>query len=87
MRTKSTCWDELAAAAWIDPTIITKETSLFMDIDISHTGGYGNVLVWAPGSQPGLGEQLVHVQQDLDKEKFDRMFMDLMSHPATNAHK
>jgi purine nucleosidase len=76
-------WDELAAAAWLDPNIITKETSLYMDIDISHTGGYGNVLVWAPGSQPGLGEQLVHVQDDLDKEKFYRMFINLMSKPSS----
>src|SRR5579862_9082146 len=80
-------WDELAAAAWIDPSIITKETALYMDIDISHTGGYGNVLVWAPGSQPGLGEQLVHVQQDLDKAKFDRMFIDLVSQTAPGTHK
>lgn len=80
-------WDELAAAAWIDPSIITKETSLYMDIDISHTAGYGNVLVWTPGLQPGLGEQLVHVQQDLDKAKFDRMFIDLVSQPAPGAHK
>jgi len=75
-------WDELAAAAWLDPSIITRETSLYMDIDISHTGGYGNVLVWAPGSQPGLGEQLVNVQDELDKEKFYRMFINLMSKPG-----
>jgi inosine-uridine nucleoside N-ribohydrolase len=31
-------WDELAAAAWLDPSIITKEIPLYMDIDISHTG-------------------------------------------------
>jgi inosine-uridine nucleoside N-ribohydrolase len=80
-------WDELAAAAWLDPSIITKETSLYMDIDISHTGGYGNVLVWAPGSQPGLGEQLVHVQEDLDKEKFNRTFTNLVSQPVANVHK
>jgi inosine-uridine nucleoside N-ribohydrolase len=80
-------WDELAAAAWLDPSIITKETPLYMDIDISHTGGYGNVLVWAPGSQPGLGEQLVHVQQDLDKGKFYRMFVELMSRPALGTNK
>lgn len=80
-------WDELAAAAWLDPSIITKEIALYMDIDISHTGGYGNVLVWAPGSQPGLGEQLVHVQEDLDKEKFDQMFIHLMSQPAAGVRK
>jgi purine nucleosidase len=77
-------WDELAAAAWLDPTIITKESSLYMDIDISHTAGYGNVLVWVPGSQPRLGEQLVHIQEDLDKEKFCRMFIDLMSQPVAH---
>ena len=55
-------WDELAAAAWLDPSIITKEETLYMDIDISHTAGYGNTLVWVPGNQPGLGERLVHVQ-------------------------
>ena len=76
-------WDELAAAAWLDPSIITKETDLYMDIDISHTASYGNVLVWAPGSQPGLGEQLVHVQDDLNTQKFYRMFIDLVSKPAT----
>jgi purine nucleosidase len=72
-------WDELAALAWIDPSIITKEESLYMDIDISHAAGYGNTLVWAPGNQPGLGEQLVHVQTELDTEKFYRELIELLS--------
>lgn len=74
-------WDELAAAAWLDPSIITKEESLYMDIDISHTAGYGNTLVWMPGNQPGLGERLVHVQTELDLDKFSKMVMDLLSRP------
>ena len=74
-------WDELAAAAWMDPSIITKEESLYMDIDISHGAGYGNTLVWLPGSQPGLGEQLAHVQSDLDLEKFNKAVIDLLSRP------
>ncbi len=74
-------WDELAAAAWIDPGIITKEETLYMDIDISHGAGYGNTLVWIPGSQPGMGEQLVHVQTDLNLEKFNKMVIDLLSRP------
>jgi len=32
--------------------------------------------------QPGLGEQLVNVPQDLDLAKFDRMFIDLMTRPT-----
>jgi len=75
-------WDELAAAAWIDPSIVTKEESLYMDIDISHTAGYGNTLVWVPGSQPGMGERLVHVQTDLDLDKFNGMVVDRLSRPS-----
>ena len=74
-------WDELAAAAWMDPSIITKEESVYMDIDISHGAGYGNTLVWVPGNQPGLGEQIVHVQTDLDLDKFNKAVMDLLSRP------
>jgi purine nucleosidase len=72
-------WDELAAAAWMDPSIITAEESLYMDMDISHTAGYGNTLVWTEGNQPGLGERLVHVQTDLDLPKFNKMVIDLLS--------
>jgi inosine-uridine nucleoside N-ribohydrolase len=75
-------WDELAALAWIDPNIITKEESLYMDIDISHAGGYGNTLVWMPGNQPGLGEQLVHVQTELDLDRFNRELIELLSRPS-----
>ncbi|HKH98545.1 MAG TPA: nucleoside hydrolase [Candidatus Sulfotelmatobacter sp.] len=72
-------WDELAAAAWLDPSIITKETQLYMDIDYWHGAGYGNTLAWVPGTQPSLGEQLVHVPLELNLEKFDKMFVDLMT--------
>jgi purine nucleosidase len=75
-------WDELAVAAWIDPSIITKEEQVYMDIDISHAAGYGNTLVWMEGNQPGLGERLVHVQTDLDLEKFNRLVIELLSKAA-----
>jgi inosine-uridine nucleoside N-ribohydrolase len=78
-------WDELAAAAWLEPGIITKETQLFLDVDISHGAGYGNTLAWAAGNDPGLGEQLVHVQQELDLGKLNRRFMELMTRPTPGA--
>ena len=78
-------WDELAVAAWLDPSIITKQTQLYMDMDYSHGPGYGNTLVWMPGTQPGLGENLVNVPQELDLAKFDKMFIDLMSRPTPGA--
>lgn len=75
-------WDELAAAAWLDPSVITKEEKLYMDIDIDHGAGYGNVLVWKPGAQPSLGQQLVTLPLELDRPKFEKMFIDLMALPA-----
>jgi purine nucleosidase len=75
-------WDELAAAAWLDPSIITAEEPLYMDMDISHAAGYGNTLVWTEGNQPGLGERLVHVQTDLDLPKFNKIVIDLLSRGA-----
>jgi hypothetical protein len=70
-------------SAWLDPSIITKEIQLYMDIDISHTASYGNTLVWMPGDQPGMGEQLVHVQTDLNLDKFHKMLIELLSRPST----
>jgi inosine-uridine nucleoside N-ribohydrolase len=75
-------WDVLAVAGWLDPSIITKESRYFMDIDISHTANYGNVLLWDDRDRPGLGEQLVNLPEELNKEKFYKMFLDLMAQPA-----
>jgi inosine-uridine nucleoside N-ribohydrolase len=75
-------WDELAAAAWIDPSIITKEEMIYMDGDVDHGAGYGNTLSWAPGYNPGLGEQLVHVQLDLKTKKLYDLFVRLMTSPT-----
>ena len=71
-------WDELAVAAWLDPSLITKEEQLYMDIDISHgglwkhagvdggepTGPWGATGARADG--PGPGE----IQQDGDRSAF-----------------
>jgi purine nucleosidase len=80
-------WDELAAVAWLDPSIITRWRKLYMDIDVDHGAGYGNTLAWAPGLQPGMGEILVEVQDDLDKQKFYKEYVELLSHPTPNAKK
>ena len=81
-------WDELAAVAWLDPGIITKWKKLYVDVDVDHGAGYGNTLVWAAGNQPGLGEVLVEVQDDLDKARFYKEYVELLTRPtpgATNA--
>jgi inosine-uridine nucleoside N-ribohydrolase len=75
-------WDELAAAAWLDPSIITKQEIRFMSVDIDHGAGYGNTLTWGEKDRPKITVQPVAIQMDLDKEKFYRMFAELMTAPA-----
>jgi purine nucleosidase len=71
-------WDELTACAWLDPTIITKEQLLYMDVDLSHGPSYGDTLTWTEKLKPASGVRLVHAQLDLDLEKFQSMFVELM---------
>ena len=75
-------WDELAACAWLDPTIITKEKLLYMDVDLSHGVNYGNTLTWTEDLKPLTGVRQVHAQMNVDLPKFTRMFIDLMTAPA-----
>ena len=75
-------WDEVAALAWLDPSLITRQRTVYMDVDIDHGAGYGNTLSWAPGNNPGLGERPVIFQEDLNLERFYRMFVELMTQPT-----
>lgn len=78
-------WDELAAAAWIDPTLITKRETLYMSVDINRGAGYGNTLTWKKKEELRIAVQPVDVQMDLDTGKFYDMFVSLMTRP-TPAH-
>jgi inosine-uridine nucleoside N-ribohydrolase len=79
-------WDELAAGAWIDPSIITRRESRYMSVDLDHGAGYGNTLTWSENDKPGVPVSLVEIQTDLDKQKFYRMFIQLMTAPIQQAH-
>jgi purine nucleosidase len=76
-------WDELAAVAWLDPSIITKWQKLYMDVSTDPGASYGETLAWAPGHQPEMGEIMVEVQKDLNKEKFYKEYIDLMLAPPS----
>ncbi|HTV50535.1 MAG TPA: nucleoside hydrolase [Steroidobacteraceae bacterium] len=75
-------WDELAACAWLDPSIITRAEELYMDVDVTHGPTYGDTLTWTKDLKPALDVHLVHAQVDLDLPKFTRMFVALMSAPT-----
>ena len=71
-------WDELAACAWLDPTLITKEERLYMDVDLNHGPSYGDTITWTEKLKPATGVRLVHAQVDVDLARFQKMFVDLM---------
>ncbi|HEX3968054.1 MAG TPA: nucleoside hydrolase [Edaphobacter sp.] len=74
----SYCWDELAAAAWLDPAIITREQKLYVDVNLTRGPFYGDTLSWTAETRPALDLQLVHVQTDLDLPRFNKLLVDLM---------
>jgi purine nucleosidase len=78
-------WDELTAAAWLDPSVITKTETRYMDIDLDHGAGYGNTLTWTDRDKPNLELQPVKIQMDLDTAKFYKMFVDLLTAPTPPA--
>ena len=100
----SAMWDELLVASLVDPTVIKKWETMYLDADVEHGPKYGDTVVWKqkgsgpvfflPYSGPGGPDrekwkghltppsQLhpARVQMEVDAEKFDNIFVDLMSH-------
>jgi purine nucleosidase len=75
-------WDELAALAWLDPSLITAKETRYLDIDLSHGAAYGDTLSWMEQDRPKISGPPIEVQVDLDKEKFYKMFVDLLRAPT-----
>jgi hypothetical protein len=48
-------------------------------VDLSHGPSYGDTLTWSEKMKPALGLRLVHAQTDLDLERFQKMFVELMT--------
>ena len=76
-------WDEIAALAFIDPTLITSQQELYVNIDIDHGPSYGQTIFMEKEVKaPDWFWKPAVVQWDLDKDRFYQMFIDLMSrHP------
>lgn len=78
-------WDELAVGAWLDPTMITRERYIYMDVSLDKGISYGDTLIWNDGDKPEFPPQKVHAQMDVDWPKFQAMFMRLLSSPTPNS--
>jgi inosine-uridine nucleoside N-ribohydrolase len=74
-------WDEIAGVALIDPSIITGQKQLYMDIDVDHGASYGKTIFWDTKAQVPPYLRLANVQFDIDAEKFYKLYIDLMTRP------
>jgi inosine-uridine nucleoside N-ribohydrolase len=75
-------WDELAAAVWLQPAIVTRQETLAVDVDHGDGAGYGNTLSWAKGQGPGLGERDVTVVFDVDVPALERLTVEAFNRPS-----
>jgi purine nucleosidase len=83
-------WDEISVLAFLDPSIITSQQELYVNIDIDHGPGYGQTIFvekempGPPGEQARARKmpswwQVSTVLWDLDLPKFYDQFVKLMS--------
>jgi inosine-uridine nucleoside N-ribohydrolase len=78
-------WDELAVAAWLEPSVITQQERVYMDVDLDRGAGYGDTLTWSGKFKPALDKQLVNVQLNLNADRFYDLFQKLMTSPTPGA--
>jgi inosine-uridine nucleoside N-ribohydrolase len=76
-------WDELAACAWLDPSLITRERLLYMDVNTDHGAIYGDTMIWT--QKPPLPTSQVHAQMDVDVPRLQQMIVKLFTSPTPGA--
>jgi len=75
-------WDELAALAWLNPSLITAKDSRYLDIDLNRGAGYGDTLSWREEDKPKIVGPAIEIQVDLDTKRFYQEFVDLLGAPT-----
>jgi purine nucleosidase len=71
-------WDELAAAAWLDPSIVTRERFVYMDVNTDHGANYGDTLTYTDETRPKITLQKVQAQMDVDLPKLQQLLIHLL---------
>jgi inosine-uridine nucleoside N-ribohydrolase len=72
-------WDELAVAAWMDPTLIRGERLVYMDVATDHGPDYGDTLIYTDADKPSLALSRVHAITDVDLPRLQKMIVDRLS--------
>jgi len=72
-------WDTIAAAVVIDPSLITREKRLWIDVDTGYGLDYGRSLACS-GDKP-LGARRARTLYDIDEERFWNLLVNLLTQP------
>jgi purine nucleosidase len=75
-------WDELTVGIYLDPTLMTNQKEVLMDVDVSHGPGYGSARIYADSVAPRLGERKVNIVIDVDAKRFVNSFIKAMQWQA-----
>ncbi|WP_093079826.1 nucleoside hydrolase [Sphingobium sp. AP50] len=75
-------WDEIVAMAWLNPEIVTKDETLWIDFETSQTAAYGDTLSWGEAYRPHLGEQAQRVILSVDRAKMEAAMTALYRRPV-----
>jgi purine nucleosidase len=72
-------WDELAVAAWLDPTLIKGERFDYMDVATDHGAAYGDTLIYNDADKPLVVPSKVHAIMHVDLPRLQQMIIDRLS--------
>jgi purine nucleosidase len=75
-------WDEIAVAAFLDPSIITEQKELYVNIDINHGASYGQTIFVDKSVKAPSWWKLSTVQFNLNTDKFYDAYVRLMTAPT-----
>ena len=79
-------WDELAAAALLEPALITAERRLYMDVSLDRGPGWGDTLTWPENATPPPGTRLVRAQMEVNMPRFADLLVAWMTAPQPPRH-
>jgi inosine-uridine nucleoside N-ribohydrolase len=63
-------WDQLATAIAVDPSLVTRSVTAYMDVEIAEGPYYGAARLWPETTAPYMGERKVEFVTAVDGDRF-----------------
>lgn len=72
-------WDEIAAAVWLNPSLVVEQECLYVDYNTNFGPSYGDTLSWREHYRPHLGEQAASVIRKVDRTNLEALLIEKIS--------